>query len=180
MIAHERAVARAARPDLGVVRSRTSMRVRLLLLAAALALASTAAAASAKTPSTETVVRAWSAALNAGDDTATGNLFDPHAYWIQGGYTLHLTSRRQAAFLTKSLPCSGRIVAIAVTGERATATFVLGNRRGRAKCTTPGEKAAALFVVHRGKIVLWEQVPVPAPAPGPAPPPRTTTSPLFD
>jgi hypothetical protein len=141
---------------------------------AALALVPTAAAS---IPSTEAVVRAWSAALDTGNDAAAGRLFDPHAIWVQGGYTFQLNKQSDAATLTRSLPCSGKIVAIAVKGERATATFLLGNRPGRAKCTTPGEKAAALFVVHRGKIVLWEQVPVPAPT-SPPPPPKTQTGPL--
>jgi hypothetical protein len=43
----------------------------------------------------------------------------------------------------------------------ALATFVLGHRPQH-RCDAPGGKAAALFVVRNGKIVLWQQVPVPA------------------
>ena len=40
------------------------------------------------------------------------------------------------------------------------ATFVLG-QRPKHRCDAPGQKAAALFVIRNGKIVLWKQVPVP-------------------
>ena len=49
-------------------------------------------------------------------------------------------------------------------GNRVVATFVLG-KRPKHRCDGPGQKAAALFVVRRGKIVLWEQVAVPAEPP---------------
>jgi hypothetical protein len=120
-----------------------------------------AAATPARAPSTGAVVRAWTAALNSGNDAAAGRLFNPHASWIQGGYKFRLTNQFEAAVLTHNLPCSGRIAAMSVKGERATATFLLGNRPGRPRCATPGAKAATLFTVRHGKIVLWAQVPVP-------------------
>ena len=51
-------------------------------------------------------------------------------------------------------------MSIRVKGNRATATFVLGERP-KHHCDGPGTKAAALFVVRNGKIVLWQQVAVP-------------------
>ena len=112
-------------------------------------------------PSPPAIVRAWSAALNRNDNAAAAELFAPNARVIQGPLDVRLTTPRLALAFNSSLPCAGRIVRIAVKGERATATFVLG-RRPKHTCTAKhGEQAAALFVVRDGKIVLWEEVPVP-------------------
>jgi len=118
-------------------------------------------------PAPPAIVRAWSAALNRNDNAAAARLFAPNARVIQGPLDARLTSPQLALEFNASLPCAGRIVQITVKGNRATATFVLG-RRPRHTCTaTRGEKAAALFVVRNGKIVLWEEVPVPQTGGGP-------------
>jgi hypothetical protein len=51
-------------------------------------------------------------------------------------------------------------VRLQTSGSRVVATFVLAHRPGH-RCDGPGQKAAALFVVRDGRILLWEQVPVP-------------------
>ena len=107
------------------------------------------------------LVRAWSRALNANDNKAAGALFAPGARVVQPGVDVRLTSRGLRVAFNASLPCAGRIVAIHVHGNRAVATFVLGTRP-KHRCDGPGQRAAALFVVRAGKIVLWQQVPVPA------------------
>ena len=65
-----------------------------------------------------------------------------------------------AVGFNNALPCAGKIVRLHVTGSRVLATFVLG-QRPKHRCDAPGQKAAALFVIRNGKIVLWKQVPVP-------------------
>ena len=118
-------------------------------------------------PSPPAIVRAWSAALNRNDNAAAAALFAPNARILQGPLDARLTSPQLALAFNASLPCAGRIVRITVKGTRATATFVLG-RRPKHKCNAaPGEKAAAVFDVRNGKIVLWEEVPVPAKNGGP-------------
>ena len=119
-------------------------------------------------PSPPAVVRAWSAALNRNDNAAAARLFAPNARVVQGPLDVRLTSPRLAVAFNASLPCAGRIVRITVKGSTAVATFVLGHRPQHTCNATPGAKAAAVFVVRDGKIVLWEQVGVPT-APG-APP----------
>ena len=112
-------------------------------------------------PPPAAIVRAWSSALNANDNAAAARLFAPNARILQGMLDGRLTSPRLALAFNASLPCAGRIVRLTVEGDKATATFVLGHRPQHV-CTAPrGEKAAAVFVVRAGKIVLWEQVPVP-------------------
>ena len=113
-------------------------------------------------PSPAAIVRSWSAALNANDNAAAAKLFAPNARILQGPLDARLTTPKLALEFNASLPCAGRIVRITVNGARATATFVLGHRPKHTCTATHGEKAAALFVVRGGKIVLWEQIPVPA------------------
>ena len=109
------------------------------------------------------VVHAWSKALNANDNRAAGALFAPNAHVIQPGIDGLLASRALAVAFNNLLPCAGRIVALSVHGTRVVTTFVLG-RRPKHRCDAPGAKAAALIVVKRGRIVIWEQVAVPPPA----------------
>ena len=78
-----------------------------------------------------------------------------------------LTSRAFAVAFNDALPCAGHIVAINVHGNRAVATFVLG-QRPKHHCDAPGAKAAALFVVRGGLITLWEQLAPPNPDAGKA------------
>jgi limonene-1,2-epoxide hydrolase len=106
------------------------------------------------------VVRAWSRALNSNDNEHAARLFAHNARVVQPGVDVLLNTHGLAVAFNASLPCAGRIVEVRVKGNRATATFVLG-RRPKHRCDAPGAKAAALFLVRRGKIVLWQQVPVP-------------------
>ncbi len=134
---------------------------RLVLVGAALALAAAGTAQAAAKPAQ--VARAWSKALNANNNVAAADLFALNARVIQPGLDVRLNSYALAVAFNESLPCAGRIVAVQVNGNRATATFVLG-QRPKHRCDAPGAKAAAVFTVRDGKIVRWQQVPVPAPS----------------
>ncbi len=105
-------------------------------------------------------MRAWSKAIDAGDDEAAANLFAPGAIVVQNGQTV-LRTHADAVQWNAGLPCAGHVAAITVDGEQATVTFVLGPRPGHT-CDGPGQEATAVFTVHRGKIVLWRQVPNPS------------------
>ena len=100
--------------------------------------------------------------MNANDNAAAAKLFAPNARVVQPPLEGRLATQKLALEFNASLPCAGKIVRITVNGNRATATFVLGNRPKHTCAATHGEKAAAVFVIRGGKIVLWEQVPVPA------------------
>jgi hypothetical protein len=108
-------------------------------------------------PSAESVVRAWSQALNTGDNEAAADLFAPGAEVIQGrSYVLE--TRRDALAFNASLPCSGEIVAIDSEDDLVTATFRLDDRPA-SRCDAPGAEVRAAFRVRDGKIVLWHQLP---------------------
>ncbi|MGH3114074.1 MAG: nuclear transport factor 2 family protein [Gaiellaceae bacterium] len=109
-------------------------------------------------PGPEEVVRAWSRALNSGDNGAAADLFAIGARIEQSGLELTVRTRADALAWNRSLPCSGRIVEIETSGEDATATFLLGNR-GTSRCDAPGGRVAAVFRVQEGKIVLFRQLP---------------------
>lgn len=139
---------------------------RLRLAAAALIVAAVGVQGASAATTPKSVVRAWSKALNANDNASAAKLFAPGARVIQPGVDVALTSRGLALAFNESLPCAGKIVRITVQGNRATATFLLGERP-KHRCDAPGAKAAAVFTVRRGKIIRWQQVPVPAAPSGP-------------
>ncbi len=142
------------------------MRARLLagLLVALTTLALVAACGGGdgggRPASPEEVVRAWSDALNRGDDEAAADLFALNATVSQPGYVVQLTSRDDALAFNRSLPCSGEIIELTSEGNEVTATFLLDDRPA-SPCDGPGEQATAIFVVENGKIVVWQQVPTP-------------------
>jgi limonene-1,2-epoxide hydrolase len=131
---------------------------RLAVLWVVLASVAAGTAQAAATPAQ--VVRAWSRALNANDNVGAARLFAHNARVVQPGIDVRLETRALAVAFNAALPCAGKIVEIRVRGNRATAVFTLGERP-KHRCDAPGVKAAALFLVRNGKIVLWQQVPVP-------------------
>jgi xanthine/CO dehydrogenase XdhC/CoxF family maturation factor len=131
-----------------------------------LVLAALLAACGGSDPSPESVVRAWSNALNEGDDEEAAKLFAVNARVIQSGRSLRLRDLGDAMEWHAGLPCGGTIVELRARGETVRATFELGERPEQT-CDGPGEEVRALFRVREGKIVLWHQLPAPAPdAPG--------------
>jgi limonene-1,2-epoxide hydrolase len=113
-------------------------------------------------PSAESVVRAWSQALNENDNDRAADLFARDAQVVQAGRELTLKTHADAVAWNAALPCSGKIISIDSHGNTATATFLLGNRR-HSSCDGPGERASAIFKVVKGKIVLWHQTPATGP-----------------
>jgi len=130
--------------------------VKAAPLLCALAMLALSAGCGSGAPSTESVVRAWSEALNHDDNNTAANLFARGAKVVQPGGVLTLRTHRDAVAWNAALPCSGRILSIRSRGETATATFLLGDRR-HSRCDGPGEQATAIFKVVGGKIVLWHQ-----------------------
>src|SRR5439155_27385848 len=79
-------------------------------------------------PSPESVVRAWSQELNAGDNADAARLFAPGAEIVQAGTTLRLDTQAEALAWNSALPFSGRTVSIKTNGDPTSATFLLGDR----------------------------------------------------
>ena len=139
--------------------------MRRLLLALILVAAVASGCGGSNTPDEpEEVVRAWSSAINEGDDAKAASLFADDAKVIQSGLTLELRDAKLAKHWNSGLPCAGKIVETTVYGDQVTATFELGERPGH-DCDAPGAVAYAVFQVLDGKIVLWHQVEGPAGTP---------------
>ena len=119
-------------------------------------------------PSAQSVVRAWSQALNAEDNKGAADLFAPGAEVVQGSTVIRLRTHAEAEAWNSALPCSGRIVSITSHGQTARATFELGDRQ-HSRCDGPGDRATAIVRVVKGKIVLWHQT-----SSAPAPPTSST------
>lgn len=139
------------------------MRVSLALLAVAAVLLP---ACGSSSPSAESVVRAWSQALNTDDNERAADLFAPGAEVVQPGQVLRLRTHADAVAWNAALPCAGSIVSIKTSGQTATATFQLADRR-KSRCDGPGQRATAIFRVVKGKIVLWHQTASPDSPPPP-------------
>jgi hypothetical protein len=139
--------------------------VALSLVAAASAVAAPTRAAADSPAAIRSVVRTWSARLNANDNRGASRLFALPAVMTQGPYAYRLTTYRQLTLWHDGLPCAGKVTRIIVKGRFATAVFTLGKRKGH-NCDAPGSEAAAKFEIVRGKIRSWTQVEVP-PAAGP-------------
>jgi hypothetical protein len=113
--------------------------------------------------SPESVARAWSAALDRNDNEAAARLFAHDAKVVQSGeFDLH--DQAAAVRWNAGLPCGGTI--LSVTRQGASDVFVIFRlgERPRHQCDAPGSRAAALFRVEHGKIVLWHQTEAPPPA----------------
>jgi limonene-1,2-epoxide hydrolase len=136
----------------------TAVRVLALLLAAALL-----AGCGSGPPSTESVVRAWSQALNQDDNNTAASLFAPNARVVQGNTVIRLKTHHDAVEWNSALPCSGLITSIHSRGQIVTATFKLGDRP-KSRCDGPGQRVTAIFRVVDGKIVLWHQTTAEGPA----------------
>jgi hypothetical protein len=138
-----------------------------LLAALLLAILAVAAGCGGSSSSPESIVRAWSDALNEGDNERAADLFASGAEVVQGRDVFFLQNHADAVNFNTALPCSGKIVSVTTHEDTATATFLLGDRK-TSRCDSPGQKAVAAFKVVHGKIVLWHQLPSPPTGPAPA------------
>lgn len=103
------------------------------------------------------MARAWSNAINTGDNDAAAGLFADDAQIVQPGQVTRLHTHAEAVAWNAALPCSGTILEVVDADETATVTFRLGNRPS-GTCDGPGATVRAIFRVRKGKIVLWHQL----------------------
>lgn len=136
-------------------------------LIAILALTVTVAACGGQsTRSAEETARAWSAALNKSDDNAAADLFAKNTEIIQNGEIV-LQTHQDAVRWNAGLPCGGHITrVIKQRTDQVLVVFTLTERPGH-HCDAPGIKAAAVFRVEHGKVVLWRQTNPPNEVPAP-------------
>ena len=112
--------------------------------------------------STEDVARAWSAALDRGDNEGAARLFARDAHIVQSG-ELVLGTHADAVRWNASLPCGGKIASVTLQSANEVLVVFTLTERPHHVCDAPGSQAAALFQVRGGEIVLWHQTVVPQP-----------------
>jgi SnoaL-like domain len=122
-------------------------------------LAVTAAAcggSSRRTPAQ--VVRAWSAAVNRGDNEAAAALFGSRVVFVAGDSRSVLRTRAQALALNRAIGWCGPIVRLARTDEEIVARFSLASRPN-GHCERGGrDRGSVAFRVRDGKIVEFDQI----------------------
>jgi SnoaL-like protein len=104
------------------------------------------------------VVRAWSAALNRGDEEAAAALFGPKAVFVAGDYQTVLRTRAQVLAFHREIGWCGPIVRLAREGEEIVAQFSLASRRSGRCERGGGERASVAFRIRDGKIVFFDQI----------------------
>ena len=113
--------------------------------------------------SPESIARAWSAALDRNDNEAAARLFADDAKIVQDG-ELVLRDHAAAVQWNATLPCGGAILSVTTQSKTDVLVVFKLDERPKHRCDGPGSRAAALFRVRDGKIVLWHQTEAPPPA----------------
>ena len=104
------------------------------------------------------VVRAWSAALNRGDEEAAAALFGPRTVFVAGDYQTVLHTRGEVLSFHRAMVWCGPIVRLLANGNEVEAQFSLASR-SHGRCESGGrERGSVYFRVRDGKIVYFDQV----------------------
>lgn len=104
------------------------------------------------------VVRAWSAALNRGDEKGAAALFGPKARFVAGDYQTVLRTREQVLAFHREIVWCGPIVRLAANGNEVEAQFSLASRPND-HCERGGrERGSVYFRVRSGKIVFFDLI----------------------
>ena len=123
-------------------------------------------------PAQAAVIRAWSAAMRAGDVAAASALWAVPAKVQNGTPVLTLPDRRHVRFFNGTLPCGSVVTATGGAPRGFTiTTFRLTRRRGGDCGSGTGATARAAIAVRGGKIAEWYRLPDDPDAPGLQPPP---------
>jgi limonene-1,2-epoxide hydrolase len=123
------------------------------------------------------VVRAWSAAMRAGDLAAANALWTAPAKVQNGTPVLTLATPAEIALFNSALPC-GSVVTAAGGAPRGfvVATVRLTQRKGADCGSGAGNSARTAIRVSGGKIVEWYRLPDDPDAPGLLRPPDNVDS----
>jgi hypothetical protein len=109
------------------------------------------------TGSPEEIVRAWSEAVNEGDNDRVAEYFAAGAAIVVDDQSVKLAGHAEARRFYASLPCAAEIAEIRTDGDRVTATFNLTQRYPFRVCSARSDpREVAIVTVRNGKIVIWE------------------------
>src|SRR2546421_541197 len=117
---------------------------RILLTIVALAAATAAAGCGSDSTSPPDVVRAWSKALNRGDNESAALLFGPRVKFVAGDYVTVVRGHERAVAFNAGLGWCGPIVRLVAKGTDVTAQFALVTR-GAGRCAAGREHGSGFF-----------------------------------
>lgn len=106
-------------------------------------------------PAEARTIRAWNAALNAGDFERAASYFARGAI-VEQAVEMRLDDRRDAIRFNMSLPCRSQVTDVDDEGRTTVAAFRL--RPGRGGSCRGGGTARVRFRVRRGKFKEWRQL----------------------
>ena len=106
-------------------------------------------------PAEALAIRAWNAALNAGDFDRAASYFARGAI-VEQAVETRLRDRRDAIRFNMSLPCRSRVTDVDDEGRTTVAAFRL--RPGRGGGCRGGGTARVRFRVEHGKFKEWRQL----------------------
>ncbi|HEV7805337.1 MAG TPA: hypothetical protein VGO80_05950 [Solirubrobacteraceae bacterium] len=105
------------------------------------------------------VIRAWTAALRAGNIDAANALWAAPAKVQNGTPVLTLASRAEIAIFNDSLPCGSVLTSAGGASAGFTIATVRLTRRRGARCDAVGANARVAILVRAGKIAEWYRLP---------------------
>jgi hypothetical protein len=111
--------------------------------------------AAKREPAEARTIRAWNAALNAGDFEKAASFFAAGAI-VEQVVETRLRTRRDAIRFNSSLPCASRVTDVEDEGRTIVAAFRLS--RGRRGGCRGGGTARVRFVFENGKFKEWRQL----------------------
>lgn len=106
----------------------------------------------------ERVIRGWIDALNAGDFDRAADYFAAGAV-VEQFAPLRLRSRADVLQFNRGLPCRAEVTDVEEEGRTTLAAFRL--REGRLGRCSEGGEARVRFLIEKGKIREWRQLPEP-------------------
>lgn len=106
----------------------------------------------------EAVVRAWSDAVNTGENERAADLLGRGAIVIQGAREQVLSTQADAVAWNHGLTCTSEVVRIQTHRDIVTTTFRLGDRGDEGSCATAGGTATVEFEVRHDRIVFLRQL----------------------
>lgn len=107
----------------------------------------------------DAVIRGWADALRGGHVARAAGYFALPSVVSNGTSPIRLTSRADAVFFNRTLPCGAKVTKTEDSGAFVVATFELTERPGRGRCGQGvGGSARTAFLIRGGKIAQWRRV----------------------
>ena len=103
-------------------------------------------------------MRAWSDAVNSGDDARAAKLLARGAIVVEGASEQVLYTPADAERWSRAQPCGGLVRTLETNRDIVTVTFLLGDRGAPGSCAAAGGTLTAEFEVRHKRIVFFRRL----------------------